>query len=335
MDVNAGEETLADFILNAGYISGTVSVGNDLTLSGGNIHADLNSDGKYVNAGTSLTVSESEGSFSFPVQAYDEIKVSAAGITTTSGNYYNLVSQLADVTQLNTTVVNWEFDPVSAISGNFSLNGLGMNIVDSHRISVGGAWGGKSTTISDNGDYSLTYLLPGVYNFSADSYLNSGDDYFRPPDSSFDSSVTVPSEGTLVNDVLSNAAFVNGKLIFGPSADKTVATFPDVVTSANIYGHGIAPGTSKGCSRDKIDVSTGNYDLILSEGKWNIYKTDFELYKDHISFCGHEPVYLKSDMKIDDYARTADFDNEISLNDGQSIDNHDITYETGAVTLCI
>ena len=332
VNVRKGEETCVNFLLSAGYISGAVSVGSGLILSGGGIYADLNSEGKYVNAETRLAVSGSQGTFSFPVQAYNNINVSATNITTTTGNYYNLGSQSADVTPMNTTTVNWAFNPTSSISGNFSLNRLGINHVDSHRISAQGGPGGKSAAISANGNYSLPYLLTGNYTVYADSYLNNGDDYLRIPYASFTRSVIVPDGTDVINNVSPDAAFINGKIIF--KEPWTVVSVKDA-GQAVIYGYGIKnTPTYGGYTWDKVNTSitdANNYDLIVSQGSWNVNRTIFYFDQEQISLCGHDPVYLKSDLDITDHARTADYSNEIALSAGETV-NSDIIYETGSIT---
>ena len=333
LDVEAGEETCVNFTLNAGYISGKVSIGSGLTLTEGRIHADLNADGKYVNAGTNLAVSGSEGTFSFPVQAYDHIKVSATAIKTTTGNYYNLENRYADVAPMNTTTVNWIFDPTSLITGNFILNGLGTNTVDSHRISARGPVGGKGTSLSDNGAYALTYLIPGVYTVYADSSLNGGDDYFRHPYANFARSVTVPDDTEVTNHVASDGAFIDGKIIF--KEPWTVVSVTDA-NSAKIYGYGVnGTETAGGYTIDKVDVGTTdqeNYNLIVSEGSWNVTRTAFHFDQEQISLCGHDPVYLKSDLNVTDNVQTSAYGNAVSVSASERV-IHDITYETGAVTL--
>ncbi|MDM8523052.1 DUF4114 domain-containing protein [Desulfococcaceae bacterium HSG8] len=325
VDVISGETTCADWIFNPGYIDGEISVIGAGTLSEGMIGAYLNSD---VNADTSFG---SDGIFhlQFPAPNND-ITVSATGIRTNTGNIYNLESKSTDVLPGTSAIVNWEIEPQSSILGNFSLNGLVSNILDKHWIRAIGKPGSKGTTIFTDGPYSLTYLLPGEYRFDTASYLNNGDDYFRPPYANFTSPVTVPHDGTVTNHVSSDAAFVNGQINFAPDI-LNVVTIEDV-NSAEIYGHGIEnTSTEGGQSRDKVDISNGNYDLILSEGDWNIYHTKFKFNRSQISLCSHDPVYLKCDLDVTDHTRKDNIGKAFTLAPGQII-NYNINNMTGAVT---
>ncbi len=204
--------------------------------------------------------------------------------------------------------------------------------------------------IESDGHYSLTNLRPGEHQFYAQSWFNSYDDYFEHP-YNYNVLVDVPCEGVNRN-VSSNAAFVNGKITF--DKDATVVGFKDdqegvdppmaSVNWAKIYGHGISatePDTHTGINknrfslgRDNVSPDNGRYDLILADGKWNVYYTELNFRHDNIDLCGRgKDRYLNSTLAISDFTRTSRFTNEIRLASGETLNNNDFTYETGSVTL--
>lgn len=326
--VGPGQVTEMDLSMDPGYIEGSISVLNGLTLSGGRIYAYLKNS---VNANAPIAISGSEGAFSFPVQApYDNIQVTPQNIITTTGNHYNLESKYANVVPGVPAVLNWEFEPTSSISGNFVLNGLGANSVDRHWMKAVGNSGWKETTISSNGIYSLTYLLPGTYNLDVNTSLNNGDDYFHPPYENYVTPISVADHSTAKDDIKCNAAFIEGNITFRQDEGLSVVNIQNA-DWANIYGDGSGNSVG-GMSRDKVDVNNGRYDLIVSEGEWRVYRTEFKFDESEVSLCsGCEPVYLNSYLYITDHARKVSDYKKIVMGPGQ-LHNEEIKFMTGGVT---
>ena len=328
-DINPGDTKIVNFSVNPDYVQGTVTINNGATLTGGRVYAG--------NARASLSVSGSQGTFRFPISPHDDVRVTVDNISTSTGNVYNLPSKSVSVTA-GTAIANWDFNPQGTVSGDFVLNCLGSNTVDKHWVTVNGGAGWKKTSISGNGPYSLSYLLPGNYSFEHRydsvhrmplSFLNNGDDYFHPPYEFYDRSVTAPASGSVTNNVICDAAFVNGKINFLKAVELSVVDIQDAAW-ANIFGYGVEDSAG-GESRDKIDVETGAYDLVVSQGDWRVYRSEFKFDDPEISFNSHDPVYLNSYLYITDHAeKTSDF-KKISL-DGCQTHNKEIRFMTGAVT---
>ena len=328
--INPGDTKIINFSVNPGYVQGTVTIGNGATLSSGRVYAG--------NARAPLGVSGSQGTFRFPVTPQNDVKVTVNNISASTGNVYHLPSKSVNVFAGSTTIVNWNFNPKSAVSGDFVLNCLGSNTVDKHWVMANGGAGWKKTSISGNGPYSLDYLLPGDYSFEYRydsvhkmplSFLNDGDDYFHPPYEFYNRSVTAPASGSGTNDVICDAAFVNGRINFLKADRLSVVDIQDT-TWANIFGYGVEDSAG-GESRDKIDVETGAYDLIVSQGDWRVYRSEFKFDDPEISFNNHDPVYLNSYLYITDQAKKTEESKTISLNSCQTY-NEEIRFMTGAVT---
>ncbi len=319
--IASGQVINKDLSVNPGCIRGTVTVLNPaLTLTGGYVYAG--------NAYAPLKVSGSAGTFEFPVSAGNDIGVSVNNITANTGNRYQLESKSVSVTEGNCVTVNWEFNPVSAVKGDFVLNCLGSNTVDRHWAVVSGDSGRKEATLSGNGSFSLDYLLPGTYGFYANTYLNGGDDYLHLPYRYYINSLNVPATGVITNNVNCNAAFIDGQINFG---GLSVVDVQDAVW-ANIYGYGVNANAG-GESWDKIDVDSGDYDLVVSEGNWRAYLTEFKFEDTAIILEeGDDPVYLNSYLYINDHARQTDPSKIISLNGCGDTHKEDFDFQTGAVT---
>ena len=341
--VSYNETTSLNFALEPpSYIKGDITVGCN-TLSSGWFYAKLNSGGNYSN--TQIRIS-SDGKFRVPIQPNSGIKV-YGHVYMSNGWKYDLDEQYIDASAGNETAVNWTLlaEPCggsscnASISGDINLSGLGDNILHHHWIQVSGSTFKKLENISSD-TYALDNLKGGDHTFYARSYLNSYvrsgrtyyDDHFYHPYGVSGINVNAPCDTATTHDVSTHAAFVNGKIILGPN---TVVTLEeDTATDTYVYGY-VEPNTrsyNKGLSRDEVDLSTGNYDLILSQGEWNVYYTKFHFRNDQSKLCDPEnPRYVHAYLNIEDLTRTGD--GKISLTAGQTISNHDIRYETGSVTI--
>ena len=320
-----------NFSLNMGCISGKVSLSGG-TLSSGTVYAN---NKEQCSLG-------SDGSFSLKVLAGENIRLSGSVYASNGrcGKGLNLENKTVNVAVGETCsdaewIVSVPQDcpasTVGSLSGTFTLEGFEGKL-DRHYIYFYGPSGSQYKDISANGgNYSFTNLYAGVYTVGkAESYLNNGDDYLRHPDTSYTKTVTVAAGQDTKDDVLSQAAFVNGKVIL-----EGTNTIGDV-TWGRVSAYGVA-GTpaNYGYARDILNAETGKYDMVLSEGEWEVGSV-VELIFSHaaIKLCDDlVDKYLNSSMTITDYTRKASMNGEVSLDAGQVIDDENLTYQTGTVTI--
>jgi hypothetical protein len=338
ISVAEGGTKTVNFSLNMGCISGKVSLSGG-TLSSGYVRANGNEQCSLA----------SDGSFSLKVLTGENIRVSGA-VYASNGNclkYFGLENKNVTVTVGTAcAVTNWTLSvsqdcpyvppppppPVpGSLSGTFTLQGFEGKL-DRHYIRFYGRSSWREATLTANGGaYSFTNLSAGDYTvYNAESYLNNGDDYLRHPDTSYDKTATVVSDQDTKDDVLSQAAFVNGKVIL--EGTNTVGD----VTWGRVSAYGVA-GTpaNYGYARDTLNAETGKYDLVLTEGDWEVASL-VELQFSHatIKLCDDlVDKYLNSSMTITDYTRKASMKGEVSLDGGQVIDDENLVYQTGTVTI--
>lgn len=349
INVSYGNTTTLNFEQDPpGYIKGSVSVGCK-EFKSAKLYVRLSSDGNFVQ--TNIYIG-AEGTFCFPVQPNAGIKVWGLAYMT-DGWVFDLDERFLDVSAGGETAVNWNLLPepcgsscTGDISGKIELVGLGDNVLHHHWTQVDGATY-RSQNINAGNDYVFERLQCGDHKFWARSYLNRVlnsdgkyryDDEFRHPHTNYKWPVTVENNEDIITDVSTRTAFVNGKITLEP---RTVVTIPeDAALDSYVTGHGVKDSTDNGWSRDQLNITDGSYDLILSEGDWDIYYTKFHFKNAECELCDDEsPRYLNAYVDIIDYTRASsksafDAPKDIpGLIAGQTVNNHDISYETGAVTL--
>ncbi|WP_207683030.1 DUF4114 domain-containing protein [Desulfonema magnum] len=325
-----------DFVLNGAWVHGNLETNCGLDYGWLYTRDSNNTCYTRIKFGA-------DGNIHFPVRANTESTVQGTA-TMKNGWVYHLDEQSVNVGKGMVKQLDWRLWCDSGcsgeISGNMNLHGLGTNVLDRHKVYVTGATN-RDVSLTSDGPYSLAELRPGDHQFYAQSWFNSDDDYFEYPQNFYAKINDLTCAG-LTRDVSHTAAFINGKITF--AKDATVVAFKDdqegmdppmaSVRWASIYGHGI-PNTpsAQGRSRDKINTADGRYDMILTDGKWNLYHTEVNFFHENIDLCGRgEERYLNSTLYINDHTRK-DNGNEITLAKGQTVSNNDFTYETGSVTL--
>jgi len=280
----------------------------------------VKSGGGYYTVCTTIT----NGAYSLPVGPSDDIVISGS-FTGSNGLTYNIESQKLTVETGSVTPPVIDLKPQAGngiIRGSVALSGLEAsgNTLNYHYLSSSP----QNLNISGNGGkYSFT-LYPGTYSFYyADSYLNNGDDYFRHPYSSYKRTVTLAAGEEAVNDISSNIALIKGKITLDGIAKS------EDISEGVIYAYGIqGTDTEGGQSWDRIAAGTGDYDLIVSEGEWDVF--DIRLrFNGTIDETGDT---LNSTLDIKDYSRTDSMGGSISATAGETLVN-DIEYETGAVII--
>ncbi len=340
----AATQTLDFELKPPGYITGTVSVGCK-TLSWGKLYARLNSGGNFVESNIPISA---DGKIHFPVQPNAAVKVFGT-VYMTDGWVYELEARYPDIAAGSETAVNWDLLPTpcsppcyGSVSGNVELMGLKDDVVHHQWVQVNGATF-RNQDINGN-DYSFEGLQCGVHDFWARTYLNyrkngdsQYDDHFYHPYANAKTGINLGAEKDVIADVKTKTAFVNGQITMG---ERTVVTIPeDACWDTFITGNGVKGSADGGWSRDQVNISDGTYDLILSEGNWDIYTVSLHFKNAECKLCDADnPRYVNASLSIDDYPRMSsnllfESDKDIpSLTAGQTVADHHFSYETGAVT---
>ncbi len=315
-----GNTSTLDFNVNPGYVDGTITV-TGATLSYARVYANLNSSGNYTNA---RTIVGSDGAFSFPVQPNSNIRIYGYAYMT-NGASYNLENKYIDVSASGTTTQDYTLTinagTPGSIEGSIGVNGV-TDIDRNYVYGYGPSGSSKSTNTTGN-TFSLTGLLPGNWNLNAYAYMNNFDDYFSHPNANITRPINVPPGGTVTQDIVSDASFVNGTISL--SGSKGIQD----LNSARIEASGIYNTPSYGgYSRDNINLNNGDYDLVVTEGDWDIYYSYYNFYNSDPN------DYLNSQVYMYDYSRLSSYGGvPVSTTAGQTINNHDFSYQTGTVTI--
>ncbi|MCP4344051.1 MAG: hypothetical protein GY795_00815 [Desulfobacterales bacterium] len=357
VSVTQGQTTALDFT-NSGYINGTISMSGKVF---GWAWVYIGSD--CTNLYTRIIVGN-DGEFYVPAKPDANTKVWGYAYTS---NRHRYPLECKDINFDSGPVANvaWEFDidPTcnSSIKGDFDITGVGDDkTIHKHYAYINEATYRTGTFYdeTDTFDYSYDDVNNGEHRFTARSFLNKDsnnryDDLFTYPSEDY-ISLNVPYCDALIHDVSSDAAFVNGEVALGPgtvvtlSQDAAWDTFIHaydgndtsikynwfyLLRSVNEFYDVDGSYDYKWWFRDQIDVSTGNYDLILAEGNWNAYYTVFHFQNDQCGLCDAvNPEFINSYLYIEDYSRKIS-GGQYVLNGGEIINDQDISYETGSVTV--
>jgi len=303
-----------DFNVNPGFVVGTVSV-TGATLSYAYVYAYLNSGGNYTYA---YTRTGSDGTFSFPVQPNSNIRIYGTAYMTSGANY-NLGNKYVDLSVGQTVTQNYaltiETDTPGSIEGSIGINGIAD--IDRNYISASRSGGGSKSTSTTGNTYSLTDLIPGNWYLYPYAYLNNYDDYFVHPYSSYARPINVLPGSTVTQDIVTDAAFLNGTVSLSGSKGIQDLNYA-YINMAGIYNTPAYGGNS----RDNINLDNGDFDLILAEGDWSLSYQQYGFY--------NSDPYLSSSITLYDYSRRG---TPVSLTAEQTINNHNLSYQTGTVTI--
>lgn len=330
----------ANFVLNPGFISGTVNT-DSCDIREGWIYAwsGSTSDDDYFK--TKIYFGEN-GQFHFPVLPGQDIKVKGE-CTLTNDWTHELAEKTIRVGRGQAVDPDWEIDCGNVCAGTMwgevRLEGLEAGTVNYHNIRLNGP-SDKNIRLEQNGSYRESGLQPGDYSISAYSYLNGYDDFFRFH--GYHRRAEIGCNGAVNRDIINQAAFINGAFSF---AEATVARFEEnqdpenpmvTPTRIRVDATGILETDQSpeayysGSSRDWGDAS-GKFDLVVSRGNWRIYYTEIHFYhNDFKSLCGQQR-YVDSRMRIGDYTQSGNY-RPMSMSSGQVVNGHDFEFESGAVT---
>ena len=317
--VQDGLTTVADFALTPGYITGTVSMAGG-TIQSGSISFSYTLNGKTT---TGTTPFYSDGIFLLPVMPGQGIRLNG-NVTDSLGTHYTLASVDVDVAESETVIQNWTVQAGTAgIDGHIGFGSM-INFDNIYMYASGpdnsskSAWADLTTQ-----DYEFTGLLPGDWNLSTVRfYMNGWDDRLRLPRSNYTDTMTLTSGETLENNIYTIPSFVNGRVRI--TGSKGI----EDVSGGSVNGFGVYGDESQGGeASDTINPGTGDYDLVITRGIWNIYQVD-------LTFSQNDGIaYVNSELSFSDYPKLYSRGGGVSLLPQDVENNYDFDIPTGSATV--
>ena len=274
VSVDENTPTQADFVLStANYARGTVTLNGSGSLSLLQIYATPvvpNGFGHYTAQHTNSATANSRD-YEFPISGGDMRCTGQAYLST--GGRIDLPEQIASPVN-GIVTCDWDIDTpeVGTIEGSIEM--VGDGVPNRFFMILSGtasrSWNKNSPT---NPDYfSFDDLPVGTSGLNAFAYLNNNDDYYRFPYAAYDPNYyTLVEAGDVdVIDISACQAYINGTVeLIG------AAQWSDVNSSefnvSGVYDSSLPDGgpTRSGSSRDRIDLSNGDFDVVVSPGPWN------------------------------------------------------------------
>lgn len=153
-----------------------------------------------------------------------------------------------------------------------TITHTGPEIADNHRVWVLGT-AQKTASIAGDGPYEVTGLPDGTnYTVTVDSYFSDGR-FYRFPNAALSPTKfpDIIGGSTETVDASVEQSAIKGILV--PAGSATLAD----LTSGTLNAYGASASSSGGLIRDQIDIATGAYDFVASEGTWrdNFYSLRF------------------------------------------------------------
>ncbi|MFC1962741.1 Ig-like domain-containing protein [Chloroflexota bacterium] len=319
VSVTEYQTSTADFVLaNPGYIQATVTASGGV-LSSASFNAYQSSTTAYTSSSSSAG---SSGTVTFAVVPNDNIRV--YGSASVAGTSISFPNQYVAVSAGETVEVDWSVTYTPPETGNIegTIEIDGPVAPDRHYVYTSGPSSANSNIYSNPGSFSFSDLKVGSYYMYSYTYFNSNDDYLQYPYGAYSPNrqVSLTAGATESVDIHAEQAFINGNLLL-----EGTATLDDV-NSANIYAYGVSGTDSYGGSAyDKIDLQTGDYDLVVSNGDWRVNRINMNLSRPST----HEDGYLSESLNFTDYTIQNDY---VSLAAGET-GFRDFGYGVGSVTI--
>ncbi|MBT8207528.1 MAG: DUF5011 domain-containing protein, partial [Acidimicrobiia bacterium] len=217
--------------------------------------------------------------------------------------------------------------PSSSITGAIEFDG--PEAVDRYRVYASGPAYKNLYLNSPFGPlndvaYQLTDLPDGTFTVGLQAQLNGYDDYVTFPRSTFDSAFTPPNRPAIVSgsspvvNITASQAFIEGAVTLGGTMDNSDLSWFQITSRTSGY-------SESGYSQDRLDLGTGNYDLIVTPGDWVIDGYRMTLNRSETDPDG----YLNESIYVSDYVRRNDV---LTVAAGETV-YRDLDLPMGSVTI--
>ena len=272
VSVSAGSTSTSNFILsNPGFVKGNFSVtGGTLSSASINVYP---ASGNLPRSYTS-TSSSRAGNYNVHVFPGSNLRVNAT-LRLTDGRTVNLPQRRVNVDAGETVTLDYSYDVPQVDEGSLTVNvaSNGSKSPNQQRISISGP-PSKNKTLNGNGSYTFSGLPVGSYHVNNYLYFNNYKDYFRVPRGTY--SPYSANQRWQVNageetevSVSYDQSFINGNL------EVTGSALLSELSSAQINVNGVYDSShpTRGLTyagNGRTRTSNGPYQLILSEGDWDI-----------------------------------------------------------------
>ncbi|MBL7049486.1 MAG: hypothetical protein ISR96_08235 [Nitrospira sp.] len=311
--VHEGQKSQVDIIVDSGYIAGEI-ITNGCTLTRSDISAILNNGADYTNTRTTFSNSNT---FRIPVQPNNNIAVTG-NTQLSTGKTITLAKKYVNVYPGQTTVISWE---VSCVAGELSAiqNDMNYHIPMTYAYSYlyDQATYALSRYARHDGSYLFDNIAPLTWRLYNYFYWNSGRNLITKSTSNI-----VTTGGQTTNVIIDEyPGFLQGKVTL--TGTNTMA---DTV-SAYIYSYGrnALYASNGSTSRAHIDNATGEFNLALPQGEWNVFYSYYAFRKADTGTGS-----LNSSLYMYDYAN---YNNTMFINSNEVKTGHDLTFKTGSATI--
>jgi len=281
VNVSADQTSEADFVIETpGFIVGTLSVAGETTKY---FSASLSASGpgnviNGVSRGgfqSTTRPTKNQNTYRIAVLPGDNIRFRCNGVV--GGIKVDVPTVYVNVAAGETVIVNCELPlPPEPETGalEVSISMPGPLTPDSHRFQIVGSGKNITSTYNTDGTYSFNGLPVLTYRVFCDTIFNNKRQWFRHPIGSYSPATTdkrflVIANTTTQVDIFSPQAFITGKVnITGTASTSDLGQLI-------VYAQGIKnTNTGDGTGTDyRVDRTTGNYELILTDGPWSLYRT--------------------------------------------------------------
>jgi hypothetical protein len=259
----------ANFSLNnPGFIQGNFSVTGGGTISSANLTVYAAS-ATYPYSYTSTNSNRGQN-YNVPVFPGNSLRVYAR-IYLTDGTNISLPQRTVNLAAGQTLTLDYTYDVPVAVTGTLSgmVTSNGPNVPNRHRVSANGP-PYKNQSLNGNGSYSFSDIPVGYYYLYDYINFNNNRQYFQVPNSAYSPATTnrryqvFGGQDTEV-DIFYDQSMINGRINVTGSAPQSE------LSQIYVYAYGINGNPSfGGYGYDRVTSSTGDYELVLSEGNWSL-----------------------------------------------------------------
>jgi cysteine-rich repeat protein len=331
VNISVGESKVLNYYVDPGYVNVTIKVNGGSLTGSGYIYFI---SGAYSGRGRV----EGDGNFIIPVVPNENVRLYGQSVSVyVNGTYvyYSIPNKYVNVSLGETVNLEWELNvslaggEPGAMSGDVQVNEIWGEV--RNRIIGSGPFNNQSgdtypwrrsfnSYVYDEGNYSQTNLNPGRWSMRAEGYFYDYNSNLRYPYNSNERYVTVSSGGEVKNDFnLTNLGLLAGNFELSGS----VGT--DSLSSATVYGYGYGANTSGGFAYTGVDIESGDYDMVLSEGEWDVYRVYMIFYNSSSNLNNRISVY--------DYTKLHSYGGGVTIKSNETFNGGDFRFKTGKIKI--